>query len=85
MYEAQIPRKAQKGLDNLELIDYERVFRAIQRLKYDPRPRQAKKLAAQAGNYYRIRVGEFRIIYEVDDKLKVVYIHRVDRRDKVYR
>ncbi len=84
MYEVHIPRKAQKSLDSFEFIDYERVFRAVQRLKSDPRPKQAKKMAAQAGSIYRIRVGSFRILYEVNDKSRLVNIYRIDRRDKVY-
>jgi len=84
LYEVHIPRKAQKSLDSFEFIDYERVFRAVQRLKSDLRPKQAKKLAAQPGSIYRIRVGDFRILYEIDDKNRIVSIHRIDRRDKVY-
>lgn len=84
MYEIQIPRKVQKSLQNLVLSEYERVFRSLRRLKDNPRPRQAKKLTARAGSTYRIRVGDFRILYEIDDKNRLVSIYSIARRNKVY-
>jgi len=61
----------------------ERVNRAITRLAENPRPPGAKKLITRDG--YRIRVGDYRILYHVDDVAKVVIIYRVMSRGDVYR
>ena len=61
----------------------ERINRAIARLAENPRPPSAKKLTARDG--YRVRVGDYRILYQVDDGVKVVIIYRVMSRGDVYR
>jgi len=59
---------------------------AIQSLLTDPRPRQSKKLkGAQAEGAYRVRVGDYRIVYDVDDDLKLVTVYRIGHRREVYR
>jgi mRNA interferase RelE/StbE len=59
------------------------VNRAIARLAENPRPPGAKKLTAREG--YRVRVGDYRILYQVDDEAKMVTIYRVMARGDVYR
>jgi len=56
----------------------------IERLKADPFPRQAIKLSGTK-RLYRIRVGDYRIVYEVDTQVKKVTIHYVRHRREVYR
>ena len=61
-----------------------RVIEQIERLKTDPSPRHAIKLSG-AERLYRIRVGDYRIVYEVDTRAKQVMIHYVRHRREVYR
>jgi mRNA interferase RelE/StbE len=61
-----------------------RVIEQIDGLKTDPIPRQALKLS-NAERLYRIRVGDYRIVYEVDTKTKQVLIHYVRHRREAYR
>ncbi len=61
-----------------------RVLVWIERLKDDPLPRQAIKLA-DAEQLYRLRVGDYRIVYEVDAQARQVTIHYVRHRREVYR
>ena len=61
-----------------------RVMDRIERLKTEPFPRQAIKLSG-AERLYRIRVGDYRIVYEVDIRAKQVMIHYVRHRREVYR
>lgn len=56
----------------------------IESLKDEPFPRQAIKLSG-AERLYRLRVGEYRIVYEVDIQIKQVTIHYVRHRREVYR
>ena len=56
----------------------------IERLRIDPFPRQALKLAG-ADRLYRLRVGDYRIIYEVDVDAHLVLIHYIRHRREAYR
>ncbi len=77
---------AERDLKRLARRDrqtYERVRAAIRALAEDPRPPGARKLAGRES--YRVRVGDHRIIYLVDDAALVVTILGVRHRREVYR
>jgi mRNA interferase RelE/StbE len=61
-----------------------RVAQKIDALASDPYPRGSKKLEAE-GNLHRIRVGDYRIIYQVQQAILVVFVVRVKHRGSVYR
>ena len=83
-YEIRWARSAERELRKLDPPVVPRVVDAVNELAADPRPRGCRKLqGAQAG--YRIRVGEHRIIYHVDDGENRVTIAHVRHRDAAYR
>jgi mRNA interferase RelE/StbE len=82
-YSLSILRKAQKELAQLPLDSYRRVLQAIRALANDPRPSGCRKLTDREG--WRIRVGNFRVIYDIDDGNRVVTILHVGHRRDVYR
>jgi len=63
----------------------ERVIQAIRRLREDPRPRGARKMMGEMRGAWRIRVGDYRIIYDVDDDQRLVVILMVMHRREAYR
>ena len=63
---------------------HDRVSRAILLLKTDPRPRGAQKLAGTTDGW-RIRVGDYRVLYDVADAIRIVRIYRIRHRRDVYR
>ncbi|MDP2953259.1 MAG: type II toxin-antitoxin system RelE/ParE family toxin [Chloroflexota bacterium] len=77
-YEIRLRRSAQKGLDALPERDYETVAEVLSTLKENPRPPRVKKLAD--GGLWRIRVGQYRVAYVIDDRAQLVTIVRVARR-----
>jgi mRNA interferase RelE/StbE len=77
-----LPR-AQKDLDAFRGRLFERLREAIGILAEEPRPPGSRKLTDADG--YRVRVGDYRILYRVDDKEKKVFIYRVRHRREVYR
>jgi mRNA interferase RelE/StbE len=82
-YAVQILRSAQRQLAKVERETRLRVVRAIEGLAHDPHPHGSKKLAGREA--WRIRVGAYRVVYEIhDDKLVVLVIAIGHRRD-VYR
>jgi len=79
-YEVSLRPTAQKGLDAIPQRDFQRVARAIAALEEEPRPPRVTKLAERS--LWRIRVGQYRIVYAVDDAAQVVTIVRVARRQE---
>jgi mRNA interferase RelE/StbE len=63
---------------------FARIDAAILRLADDPRPRGCRRLAVR-DDRWRIRVGDYRIIYVVDDEARVVTIAEVGGREDIYR
>ncbi len=81
-YRVEILRRAAKALSKLPPRDYERVRDAIRALGSDPRPPGCKKLVGRDG--WRIRVGRYRVIYEVEDVIRVVTVLDLGHRKDVY-
>ncbi len=75
---------AQRDLDRLPPAIYQRVAEALIKLEQEPRPRGSKKLTGCA-NEWRLRVGAYRVLYEIDDKAGVVRIFRIRHCREVYR
>ena len=79
MYRLELTSQAQRQLDKLSVADLERIAAIIQQLKNNPRPYGAKKLR---GPIYRIRTGDWRIVYAVFDKDNLVIVGKIARRSK---
>ena len=82
-YHLTITRRAQQELGNLPSDVYERVRDAIFSLADNPRPRGCARLHGREG--WRIRVGRYRVIYEIEDEQGMVTVLRVGPRRDVYR
>jgi len=82
-YNLQISRQAQKELSELYGEIYERIRDAIRSLSKNPRPPGCLKLSGKEG--WRIRVGRYRVVYEIDDDNKIVTILNIGHRKDVYR
>ena len=77
-YQVRLRRAAQKQLDKLTGQDYGVIAKAISALAPEPRPRGVKKLAESG--LWRIRVGQYRVVYAINDEERVVIVVRVARR-----
>jgi mRNA interferase RelE/StbE len=82
VYDIFVLPPAQKDLDKLETSAFKRILEKIRRLAADSRPASSLKLTAEEG--YRIRVGDYRVLYRIDDPSKRIYIYRVKRRKDAY-
>jgi mRNA interferase RelE/StbE len=83
-YNINFKPSVEKDLRPLSKTLVSRVMKHIEKLKTDPFPRQAIKLSGTE-RLYRIRVGDYRIVYEVDTQAKEVTIHYIRHRREVYR
>ncbi|MFH1075227.1 MAG: type II toxin-antitoxin system RelE/ParE family toxin [Pseudomonadota bacterium] len=82
-YKLSIERSAQKGLSKMPHREQDRIIAAIQNLADNPRPPNAKKLTGR--DAWRMRIGDYRVIYEIyDDTLIVLVVHLGHRKD-IYR
>ena len=84
MHEVLLERGAEKDLNRLTPDIFQRVIQAVRGLKKSTRPPGSKKLTGSPGAW-RLRIGDYRIIYEIDDRAKCVHILRVRHRREVYR
>ncbi|MFM8826988.1 MAG: type II toxin-antitoxin system RelE family toxin [Actinomycetota bacterium] len=82
-YEVIVTGRARKFIERLEQRDRARIITALRLLELEPRPRQVARLS-DTGEY-RVRVGDYRIIYEINDRVLVVKVVRVGHRREVYR
>ncbi len=83
MYKIKIIHSAQKDLDQLRGRAFYDVRDEILLLASNPRPYGAVKLSNENG--YRIRIGDYRALYRIDDKAKEIFIYRVKHRKDAYR
>ena len=82
-YQVLFKPSALRELAKLPRLIAERIAPAIDALARQPRPPGCKKLAG-GGNLWRIRVGDYRIIYQVHDDRLVVLIARIGHRGNIY-
>ncbi|BDI18821.1 translation repressor RelE [Nostoc cf. commune SO-36] len=82
-YKVEILKGALKQLKKLSPELQERIQVKIDDLAIEPRPNGVKKLKGKE-NVYRIRLGEYRIIYDIFDDILVVNVVEVGHRNKVY-
>lgn len=83
MYRIIYSTKVKKELDSLENIYYLKIREKILQLEENPRPIGSIKLTTDEG--YRVRIGNFRILYEIDDNNKIVKLMKVGHRKQVYK
>jgi mRNA interferase RelE/StbE len=82
-YSVSILRRAQKSLEKIRGNDYEKIKIAIFDLGNDPRPPGCKRLTGRDG--WRIRIGDYRVLYEIRDTELVVLVVDVGHRREIYR
>lgn len=84
MFEIQIENAAEKQLRRIQAPMHERIVNAILPLAENPRPVGSKKLSGST-NDWRIRVGDYRVLYEIAEEIRIVRIFKVAHRRDVYR
>ena len=84
MYQVLLERSAERDLKRLSANVHDRVIEAIKELAGNPRPPGCRKLVGSQ-NDWRIRVGDYRVIYEIADAIRIVRVNRVRHRREIYR
>lgn len=84
-YDIEWTAPAARELRKLDRSVQRRVARAVTALGLDPRPPGSKALVGHPAGVMRIRVGDYRVVYEIEDDRVVVTVVRVAHRREVYR
>ena len=82
-YRVEIKKSAVKEIEHLPRRDIKAVLDKISSLAENPRPHDCKKLSGQ--EKYRVRCGDYRILYSIEDDILIVYVVNVGHRKDVYR
>lgn len=85
MYSISINSLALKELSKLPKAMAKKAEKVIDSLAEEPRPVGVKKLKGMDEDLFRIRLGDYRIIYSIEDEIKIVDIRRVGHRKDIYR
>lgn len=83
-YRIEVKRPANRELEDLEPRLARRILASIETLSSQPRPRQSRKLVGSE-NSYRLRVGEYRVLYQIDDGNRLISVVAIGHRREVYR
>jgi mRNA interferase RelE/StbE len=83
-YELLIESRAEKDLKKLDPALFKLVVAEIKNLAGNPHPHNSKKITGST-NDWRLRVGDYRVLYEIDNKNRIVKIMRVKHRRDAYR
>jgi len=86
MYKVKIAKKAQKEFKKIPKTYKDKISEAVKELAARPMPSGVKKMqGAGAVNRYRIRVADYRIIYDIDGAEMVILVIKIGHRKQVYR
>lgn len=83
-YQVIITKKVSREIRQLNKRDIPRIIEKAESLERDPRPEGSKKLSGFKGDFWRVRVGSYRIIYLIEEEIKIIKIAKVAHRKDVY-
>ena len=84
MFEPKYSNQAAKFIKKIDSISRKRILNQIESLMENPVVHDTKRVEGTKEKLFRVRVGDFRILYEVDYSSKIMGIIRIDKRERVY-
>ena len=82
-YRIELKKSVLKDFESIPKKDLRRIVLALNALADDPHPPQSKKLSGL--EQYRLRQGDYRILYSIEDDLLIVFVVAVGHRKEIYR
>jgi len=83
VYRVELRRLAKRALDRLQRREQTKIIAALLKLESDPRPRGVEKV--RSTELWRIREGDYRLVYYIDDEAKTITVVRIGHRRDIYR
>ncbi len=84
MFDVKYSNQAQKFLNKAENIVAKRILDEIEKLQQNPFPKDVKRVEGYEEKIFRVRIGDYRILYEVDYSTNLLGIIKVDKRPRAY-
>ena len=84
MYQIRFTKSATKALRKLPPAIIPKIIKKVESLKANPRAGDTKKLRGTSSDLWRIRVGDYRVIYLIEDEIKVLTVTKVGDRKDIY-
>jgi mRNA interferase RelE/StbE len=82
-YQINLPKTVQKQLNELPQELKQRILKALEQLQEEPRP--ANSLQMKVGQGFRLSIGDYRVLYDIDDSSQIVNLRRIGHRREIYR
>ncbi|MFH1455604.1 MAG: type II toxin-antitoxin system RelE/ParE family toxin [archaeon] len=84
MLEILFSRLTKRFLKKSNKLIYNRLIKKIETLSINPFPSDVKRVEGEKDKFFRVRVEDYRILYEIDYEKKIILIERIDKRSRVY-
>jgi mRNA interferase RelE/StbE len=84
MLELKFSSQARKFLKKLDDTNWKRIMDKIEELRIEPFPKKVKRVEGRKEKTFRMRVGDYRILYIVLKERNILFISKIDKRDGVY-
>ena len=84
MYEIEIENSVEKDLRKIPQEYFKTIISKIKLLANNPHPKGSKKLK-DSSNFWRIRINNYRVIYEITESPKIIRIYKISHRKDIYR
>lgn len=84
-FEIELSSRAYRFLKNIDKTIYDRIIKKLDGLSEDPFPPDAKRVTGRKEKAFRVRVGDYRILYAVYFNKETILILNIDKRPKAYR
>lgn len=85
MYKITFKKSAEKEIQKLPSSVILKIVPVIEGLSKNPRPSGSKKLQGNKENIWRIRIGDYRVVYLIAEEVKIVEVRRVGHRKDIYK
>jgi mRNA interferase RelE/StbE len=85
MYSIEYEKRASEFLKSIDKYAAGKIVDRINTLKENPREKKIEKLKGKIGVFYRIRQGDYRIIFKIVDSILVILVIEIDDRKDIYR
>ncbi len=82
-YQVNLPKTVQKQLNALPQELKQRILKALVHLQEEPKP--ANSLQMKGGQGFRLRIGDYRVLYDIDDSSQIINLRRIGHRREIYR
>ena len=83
-YKISISKQALRELEKLPTKINQKISSAIDQLSKQPRPIGCKKIKGERDYIWRIRIGDYRVLYAIDDKVQIIDVRKIGHRKNIY-